>query len=140
MLQFNFKRTHVARLVNTASDFLSRLELKVTEKIRFKIREDVQTTLIEVTTSFSNVADEEKIFFTQTDEVDGTEEQIFLRKTQCRIKATEWVANQEPSSMKPIIKESTKIDGNSTSYSTNGIKTIAKIRVEKDADVVPTNL
>ena len=38
VLQFNFKFAHIAGSVNTAADFLSRLELKVTEKIRLKIR------------------------------------------------------------------------------------------------------
>ena len=67
VLQFNFKKAHIAGLVNTAADFLSRLELKVTEKIRLKIREDIHTTPIEVTTSSSDVADEEQIFFTHAD-------------------------------------------------------------------------
>ena len=55
-LQFKFKKAHVARLVNSAADFLSRLELKVTEKVRLKMWEDIQTTPIEVTTSSSDVA------------------------------------------------------------------------------------
>ena len=38
VLQFNFNIAHMSRSVNTAADFLSRLELKVTEKIRLKIR------------------------------------------------------------------------------------------------------
>ena len=58
VLQFNFKIAHIAGSVNTAADFLSRLELKVTEKIRLKIREDIHTTPIEVNTSSSDVADE----------------------------------------------------------------------------------
>ena len=33
VLQFNFKKAHFARSVDTATDFLSRLKLKVTEKI-----------------------------------------------------------------------------------------------------------
>ena len=41
VLQFNFKMAHIAGSVNTSADFLSRLELKVTEKIYLKIREDV---------------------------------------------------------------------------------------------------
>ena len=41
VLQFNFKIAHMAGSVNTAADFLSRLELKVTEKIHPKIREVV---------------------------------------------------------------------------------------------------
>ena len=39
--QFNFKIAHIAGSGNTAADFLSRLELKVMEKIHLKIREDV---------------------------------------------------------------------------------------------------
>ena len=49
VLQFNFKIAHIADSVNTAADFLSQLDLKVTERICLKIREDVQTTPIEVT-------------------------------------------------------------------------------------------
>ena len=42
--------------------------------------------------------------------------------------------------MKPNIKEVTKIDGNTTSCSINGIKASARIRVEHDADLVLKNL
>ena len=136
MLQFNFKKAHIAGSVNTAADFLSRLELKVTEKIHLKIREDVQTTPIEVSTSSSDVADEEQCFFTQSDSQDETEEEILQRKEQSQKNAAEWVLNQELSSIKPSIKEFTKIDGKTTSYSINGIKANARIRVEQDADLV----
>ena len=84
MLQFNFKIAHIAASVNTAADFLSRLELKVTERIRLKIREDEQTTPIEVTTSSSDVADGEQFFFTQTHDQDETKERILQRKKQSR--------------------------------------------------------
>ena len=140
VLQFNFKIAHIAGSVNTAADFRSRLELKVTEKIHLKIREDVQTTPIEVSTSSSDVADEEQFFFTQPDSQDETEEQILQKKKQSQKNAAEWVANQELSSLKPSIKEFTKIDGNTTSYSINGIKASARIRVEQDADLVFKNL
>ena len=140
VLQFNFKIAHIAGPVNTAADFLSRLELKVTERICLKIREDVQTTPIEVTTSSSDVADEEQFFFTHTDDQDETEEQILQRKEQSRQKAVEWAANQEQSSLKPSIKAFTKIDGNTTAYSLHGIKANAKIQVEQDADLVLKNL
>ena len=140
VLQFNFKIAHIAGSVNTAADSFSRLELKVTERIRLKVREDVQTTPIEVTTSSSDVADEEQFFFTQTDDQDETEEQTLQRKQQSREKAAEWVVNQEPPSMKPSIKEFTKIDGNTTSYSLHGIKANARIRVEQDAHLVLNNI
>ena len=140
VLQFNFKKTSLAGSVNTAADFLSRRKLKVTEKIHPKIREDVQTTPIQLTTPSSDVADEEQFFFTQANGEDETEEQIIQRKDQVGKKATEWVANQEPCSMKPSNKEFTKIDGNTTSYSSNEIKANARIRVEQDADLVLKNL
>ena len=140
VLQFNFKIAHIAGSVNTAADFFSRLELKVTERIRLKIREDVQTTPIEVTTSSSDVADEEQFFFTQTDDQDETEEQTLQRIKQSHEKTAIWVVNQEPFSMKPSIKEFKKIDGNTTSYSLHGIKANARIRVEQDADLVLKNL
>ena len=140
VLQFNFKIAHIAGSVNTAADFLSRLELKVTEKIHLKIREDVQTTPIEVSTSSSDVSDEEQFFFTPTDDQDETEEQTLQRKEQSQKKAAERLVNQEPSTMKPSIKQFTRIDGNTTSYSINGIKENARIRVEQDADLVLKNL
>ena len=84
VLQFNFKKAHIAGSVNTAADFLSRLELKVTEKIRLKIREDIHTTPIEMTTSSSDVADEEQIFFTYADDGKESEEQNLGRKEQSR--------------------------------------------------------
>ena len=140
MLQFNFKIAKIAGSVNTAADFFSRLELKVTERIRLKIREDVEITPSEVTTSSSDVADEEQFLFTPTDDRDETEDQILQGKEQSRKKAAVWVVNQETPAMKPSIKEFTKIDGNSTSYSLHGTKANARIRVEQDADLVLKNL
>ena len=95
MLQFNFKVAHIAGSVNTAADFLSRLELKVTEKIRLKIREDIQTTSIEVTTSSSDVADEEHIFFTHADDGNESDEHTLERKDRSRQNAKQWAANEE---------------------------------------------
>ena len=139
-LQFNYKTAHIAGSVNTAVDFFSRLQLKVTEKIRFKVQKDIQTTPIELTTSSWLVGDEEQFFFTQTDGEDGTEEQILKRKEQSRERATDWVVIKVPSSSRPSIKEFTRIDGNPTSYSINGIIANARIRTEQDADLVLKNL
>ena len=140
VLQFKFKIAHIAGSVNTAADFHSRLELKVTEKIHLKIREDVQTTPIEVSTSSSDVADEKQFFFMQPDSQDETEEQILQRKEQSQKNAAQWVVNQEQYSMKPSITEFTKIDRNTASYSIDGIKASARIGVEQDADLVLKNL
>ena len=140
VLQFNFKIAHIAGSVNTAADFLSRLELKVTEKICLKIREDIQTTPIEVTTSSSDVADEEQVFFTQTDNNNESEEQTLHRKEQSKQDAKEWASNGQPPIMKTTVKQLTKIDGNAASYSMNGIKANARIRVEQDVDLVLKNM
>ena len=140
MLQFNFKIAHIAGSVNTAADFLARLALKVTEKIRLKIREDIQTTPIEVTTSSSDVADEEQVFFTQTDNDKESEEQTLERKEQSRQNAKQWAANEESPALRTSVKEFTKIDGNTTLYSIDGIKANARIRIEQDVDLVLKNL
>ena len=70
VLQFYFKIAQIAGSVNLRLILFSRLEFKVTEKICLKIREDNQITPIEVTTSSSDVADEEQFFFTQADNKD----------------------------------------------------------------------
>ena len=140
VLQFNFKIAHIAGSVNTAADFLSRLELKVTEKIRLKIREDIQTIPIEVTTSSSDVADEEHFFFTHADDSNESEEQTLERKERWKQNAKQWTANEESPVLKTSMKEFTKIDGNTTSYSMNRIKTNARIRVEQEVDLVLKNM
>ena len=140
VLQFNFKIAHKAGSVNTAADFLSRLELQVTEKIRLQIREDIHTTPIEVTTSSSDVADEEQFFFTHADDTNESEEQTLERKERWRQNAKQWAANEESPVLKTRVKEFTKIDRNTTSYSMNGIKANARIRVEQDVDLVLKNM
>ena len=140
VLQFNFKIAHIAGSVNTAANFLSRIELKVTEKIRLIIREDIQTTPIEVTTSSSDVADEEQFFFTHADDTNESEEETLERKEQSRQNAKQWAANEESPALRTSVKEFTKIDGNTVSYSINGIKANAGIGVEQDVDLVLKNM
>ena len=130
---------HIAGSVNTAADFLSRLELKVTEKIRLKIREDIHTTPIEVTTSSSDVADEEQFFFTHADDSNESEEQTLERIEQSKQNAKQWAANEESPILKTSVEEFTKIDGSTTSYFINGIKANSRIRVEQDVDLVLQN-
>ena len=107
VLHFNFKTAHIAGSVNTAADFLSRLELKVTEKICLNIREDIQTTPIEVTTSSSDVTDEEQIFFTHADNDEESEEQTLKRKEQSRQNAKRLAASEESPTLKTSVKEFT---------------------------------
>ena len=127
VLQFNFKIAHTTGSVNTAAVFLSRLEHKVTEKLRLEIKEDIQTTPIEVTASSSDVADEEQFFLTHADDSNASEEQTLERKEQSKQNAKQWAANKESPVFKTSVKEFTKIDGNTKSYSVNGIKANERI-------------
>ena len=106
ILAIQLQNTHIAASVNTAADFLSGLELKVTEKKRLKIREDIQTTPIEVTTSSSDVADEEQFFFTQAHNNDESEEQTLERKKQSRQNVKQRAGKEESSTL--ITKNSQK--------------------------------
>ena len=46
VLQFIFKKTYIAGSINTAANFLSRLDFNVVGKIRLKIQEHIQTTFL----------------------------------------------------------------------------------------------
>ena len=132
VLQFNFKIAHIAGSVNTAADFPYRLELKVTEKTHLKIREDIQTTAIEGTTSSSDVADEEQFFSTHADDSNESDEHTLERKKKrWRQNAKQWAANDKSPVLKTSVKQFTKIDGNTTSHSMNGIKANARTRVNR---------
>ena len=48
--------------------------------------------------------------------------------------------NEESPVLKTSVREFTKIDGKPTSYSMNGIKANARIRVEQDVDLVLKNM
>ena len=104
------------------------------------MREDIQATPIEVTTSSSDLADEEQFFFAQADNENESEEQTFERKEQSRQNAKQWVANEEPTSLETCVKCFSKIDGNTMSSSKNGIKANACILVDQDVDLVLKNL
>ena len=89
-----------------------------------------------MTTSSSDVADEEQFLFIQADDTNESEEQTPERKEQSRQNAKQWAANEESPALRTSVKEFRKIDGNTTSYSINGIKANARIRVEQDGDLV----
>ena len=93
-----------------------------------------------MTTSSSDVADEEQIFFTHAYDGKESEEQTLERKEQSRQNAKQWTANEESPALKTSVKDFTKINGNTKSYSMTGIKAHARIRVEQDVDLVLKNM
>ena len=61
--QFHFKKPHVPERLNTAVDFLSRLDINPKEKVILQIREDIQTTPIEVSIQSSDIHEEDQFYF-----------------------------------------------------------------------------
>ena len=84
VLQFNFTIAHIPGKINTAADFLSRLEMDPNEKIILKIREDIPTKPFEVNIEATGIAREETIFFDPTDQLETTEKELWKRKEEAR--------------------------------------------------------
>ena len=84
VLQFNFTIAHIRGKMNTAADFLSRLEIDPNEKIILKIREDIPTQPIEVNIESTGIAQEETVVFDSTDQQETTEKDLWKRKAEAR--------------------------------------------------------
>ena len=84
VLQFNFTTAHIPGKMNTAADFLSRLEMDPNEKIILKIREDIPTKPIEVNIESTGIAQKETVFFDPTDQLETTEKKVWKRKEEAR--------------------------------------------------------
>ena len=84
VLQFNFTIAHVPGKMNTAADFLSRLEMDPNEKIILKIREDIPTKTVEVNIKSTGIAQEKTVFFDPTDQLETTEKELWKRKKDVR--------------------------------------------------------
>ena len=121
-LQISCKIAHIASSVKTAPDFLSRLQLKVTERMRLKVREDIQTTPIEVTTSSLDVADVEHLFFTQADIENELKEPAPERNKAISARCKTLGRKQATILLTTSVEKSTKVGGNTRSYSRNRIK------------------
>ena len=76
------------------------------------------------------------IFFTQAEKEAESELVTLEPKQRSRQNAKQWIANEEPPSLRISVKEFTRIDGNTALYSMNGIKANAQIRVKNDVDLV----
>ena len=96
VLQFDFTIAHVPGKMNTAADFLSRLDLHPKDKVHLTIGDDIRTTPIQVNIQSSDVAEEEQFFFMPHDDTE-TEEQIWERKLRARKKIAD-DNNKEPCS------------------------------------------
>ena len=83
-LQFNFTIAHIPGKMNTAADFLSRLEMDPNEKVILKIREDIPTKPIEVNIEYIGIAQEEPVFSDPTDHQETTEKELWKRKEEVR--------------------------------------------------------
>ena len=93
VLQFHFKIAHVSRKMNT--DFLSRLDINPKDKVLLQIREDIQTTPIQVKIQSSDIHEEDQFYFLPEDDSE-TEEDIWERKQKARKKI--YNPNEQPES------------------------------------------
>ena len=84
VLQFNFIIAHNPGKMNTAADFLSRLEMDLNEKSILKIREYIPTKPIEVNIESTGIAREETVFFDPTDQLETAEKELWKRKEEAR--------------------------------------------------------
>ena len=78
VLQLNFTVAQIPGKMNTAADFLFRLEMDPNEKILLKIREDIPTEPVEVNIESTGNAQNEPVFF------DTTEEELWNRNKEAR--------------------------------------------------------
>ena len=125
---------NVAGTQNTAAEFLSRIDLNPKERVEVTIRNDSRIRPIQVNLQSTGVADEEQLFFLPEETIE-TEEKILLQKEQARQNAS------DKERKKIVIKETTPIPINKTSYTFGAIKEDARIKVEQDTDLVfKTNL
>ena len=85
--------------------------------MELKIRENITIRPIQVNLQSLDVADEEQLFFLP-DETIETEEEILLQKEQARQKARD----EEATTIKLAIKETTPIPINKASYTFGAIK------------------
>ena len=120
VLQFRFTIAHVPGKMNTAADFLSRLDLHPKEKVHLTIRDDITTTPIQVNIQSSDVAEEEQFFFMPDDDTE-TEEQIWERKLRARKKFTAKDDSPPPSNETTI--ETTNSDQEVTIFQTEVLVT-----------------
>ena len=71
--------------MNTATDFLSRLDISPKEKVLLQIREDILTTPIQVKIQSSDIHEEDQFYFLPEDDSE-TKKDIWERKQRTRKK------------------------------------------------------
>ena len=84
VLQFKFTIAHIPGKMNTATDYLSSLEMDPNEKITLKIGEDIPTKPIEVNIESTGIAQEGPVFLDTTEQQDTTEKELWKRKEEAR--------------------------------------------------------
>ena len=134
VLQFNFTIAHIRGKMNTAADFLSRLEIDPNEKIILKIREDIPTQPIEVNIESTGIAQEETVVFDSTDQQETTEKDLWKRKAEAR--------NAIPND-RPVITVScyyaNDLHKDTSIVNIAQLTKISRILIEQDSDPTPLN-
>ena len=139
VLQYNFVIAQVAGSMNTAADFLSRTEVDPTrsEKLEMAIRDDIHTKAVEVKIQSSGIVEEEQIYVLPDEEID--ENQLWEEKQNIRNQAQTETHN-EPENTVSGLQQFHKPTSGLISCSSGYFKDNARIRLEKNNDIVLRNL
>ena len=88
VLLYNLVIAHVAELLNTAADFLSRPEFNSIEIFEMSIRNDYKTNAKEVSIQSTGIVDKEQIYILPDAEIDENQlwEEKYIVRNQARNK------------------------------------------------------
>ena len=123
--------------MNTAADYLSRIEYDATEKFEFAIRDDIKVQSIEVNIQLTGVADEEILFLDPEDP--EAEQKLWKYKLDMREKAKLDSHNDPENEITQLQKYHQPTSGIQRDKYTQ-FKDNARIRIEQNNDMVLRNL
>ena len=134
VLQFVFTIAHIPGKMNTAADFLYRLEMDLNEKFILKVRENIPTKPIEVNIESTGIAQEEPVFFDTTDQQETTERKLWTRKEEAR-----YAVPNDPPVITVLCHYATDLHKDTTSANTAQLIKQSRILIEQDSDTTLLN-
>ena len=122
--------------MNTAGDFLSRMEVNPVEKLEMRIRNDIQTKAIEVNIQLLGIV-EEQIYILPEDEFDGNK--LWEEKQNVRNQAQTETHN-DPENNGTELQQFHKLTIGLNTCTEGHFRDNASIRLEQNNDIVLRNL
>ena len=92
VLQYNFVIAHVPGAMNSAADYLSRAEIKATEKLEMTIRNDISIQTVDVHIQSKGITEEETVYVVPEE---ATKEEMWEHKRKLNERAKNSVEQDE---------------------------------------------